>query len=180
MLRGKAFKTPLTVGLIRKITLYKTNCFTDPNNCSKNKIKVKLNYATKADLQERQVLIHLIYQQNQITFKDRSRSNNADKLKAVPVDLSKLSTVVKIHVVKRIVYDELVKKFNVIQTNDLAKRAAYNAKIEKIELKISDHDKYITAPKVNKLTKESFAEKLKQVNLSSKNDIADFRKKGRL
>ena len=70
---AKAFIIPLTVGVIRKITLYKTNCFTDPNNCSKNKIKVKLDlstYATKADLKERQVLIHLIYQQNQIKFKD--------------------------------------------------------------------------------------------------------------
>ena len=77
----------------------------------------------------------------------------------------------------------MVKKFNVVQTidtNDLPKRAAYHAKIEKIEMKISDHDKYITAPKFNKLTKESFVEKLKQVNLSSKNDIANFRKKGRL
>ena len=65
----------------------------------------------------------------------------------------------------------MVKKFNVIQTidtNDLVKRAAYHVKIEKIEIKI-----FI------KLTKESFAEKLKQVNLSSKIDIADFWKKSR-
>ena len=74
----------------------------------------------------------------------------------------------------------MVKKFNVIQTidtNDLVKRAAYHVKIEKIEMKISDHDKYITGPEFIKLTKESFAEKLKQVNLSSKIDIADFWKK---
>ena len=73
MLSGKALIISSTVGLIRKIMLYKTNCFTDPNNYSKNKIKVKLdlfNYVTKADLKERQVLIHLIYPQNQIKFKD--------------------------------------------------------------------------------------------------------------
>ena len=36
------------------------------------------------------------------------------------------------------------------------------------------HDKYITTPDFNKLTKEDFAERLTQGNLASKNDIAEF------
>ena len=40
------------------------------------------------------------------------------KLETTPVDLSKLSNVVKNEVVEQTVYDELLKKFNAIQTTD--------------------------------------------------------------
>ena len=36
------------------------------------------------------------------------------------------------------------------------------------------HNKYITTPKFNKLTAENFAARLKQANLASQNDTADF------
>ena len=38
----------------------------------------------------------------------------------------------------------------------------------------TDHDKYITTQEFNKLTADNFAERLKQGNLASENDIADF------
>ena len=41
-----------------------------------------------------------------------------DYLKIVPVDLHKLVNALKNDVVKNTVYDEVVKKFNAIQTND--------------------------------------------------------------
>ena len=43
-------------------------------------------------------------------------------------------------------------------------------------MKIIDHnhDKYITTPEFNKLTAESFAARLKQANLASQSDIANF------
>ena len=45
-----------------------------------------------------------------------------DKLKPVPVDLKKkISDVAANGVVKKIVYDELVKKINAIDTNELVK-----------------------------------------------------------
>ena len=50
----------------------------------------------------------------------------------VPVDLSKLSDVVNKKVLKKDVYDELLKKVNSIQTNDtidLVKKTNYNTKI---------------------------------------------------
>ena len=37
-----------------------------------------------------------------------------------------------------------------------------------------DHDKYITTQEFNKLTSENFTAMLKQANLPSKNDIANF------
>ena len=62
----------------------------------------------------------------------------------------------------------------------MVKKSDYNTKVSEIENKINvnhDHDKYITTQEFNKLTSESFTERLKQANLASKNDIADFVKK---
>ena len=49
--------------------------------------------------------------------------------------------------------------------------------MKKIEKKIPNLDKHIATPEFNKLTKENFAERLIQANLSSKNDITDLVKK---
>ena len=40
-----------------------------------------------------------------------------------------------------------------------------------------DHSKYITTPEFNKLTAENFSARLKQANLATKGNIADFVKK---
>ena len=102
---------------------------------------------------------------------------NIGKLETTPEDLSKLSNEVKNDVVKKTVYDELVIKFNAIQTTDtsnLVKKSDYNTKINEIEKKITDHDhdKYITTQEINELTSENFVTRLAQANLASKNDIA--------
>ena len=49
-------------------------------------------------------------------------------------------------------------------------------KISEIEMKIynHDHDRYITAQEINKLTSETFAVRLAQVNLTTKADIDYF------
>ena len=60
---------------------------------------------------------------------------NTGKLETTPIDLEKLSDAVKNEVVKKTVYDELVKKVNAdqtIDTSDLFKRAGYNTKIKQI------------------------------------------------
>ena len=43
-------------------------------------------------------------------------------------------------------------------------------------MKITDHnhDKYISTPEFNKLTSENFAARLKQANLASESEIANF------
>ena len=61
---------------------------------------------------------------------------NIDKLATVPVDLSKLSNVVKIDVVKKTVYDKLVAKVNNINTSDFVLKTNYNTKITGLENKI--------------------------------------------
>ena len=64
--------------------------------------------------------------------------------------------------------------------SNLVKHTDHNAKISEIENKIStnhDHDKYITTQGFYKLTAENFTARLKQANLASKNDIANFTKK---
>ena len=60
-----------------------------------------------------------------------------------------------------------------------SKKTDYNTKISEIGNKITDHDhdKYITTPEFNKLTTENFSVVLKQANLPSKSDIANFVKK---
>ena len=51
------------------------------------------------------------------------------------------------------------------------KKADYNTKIDEIEKKILDHDKYVTTQEFNKHTTEHFATKLKQAKLATKNFV---------
>ena len=84
------------------------------------------------------------------------------------------------NVVKNTVHDELVKNFNVIQTtdtSDLVKRVAYYKKIKKLKRKYLTMINILLTGEINKLVKERFADRLKQANLASKNDMADFVKK---
>ena len=58
-----------------------------------------------------------------------------DKLISVPVDLSKLSDVVKNNAVKKTKYDQLVKKVDAIETtgtSNSVKKLDYNTKINEI------------------------------------------------
>ena len=58
-----------------------------------------------------------------------------DKLIPVPVDLSKLSDVVKNNAVKKTKYDELFKKVDAVEstgTSNLVKKLDYNTKINEI------------------------------------------------
>ena len=87
-----------------------------------------------------------------------------------PVDLSKLSYVVKNKFVKKSEYNELVTKPNAIQTTDtsnLVKKADYNTKINEIEEKKPNHGKYITTQKFKKLTADNFAARLKKSEISN-------------
>ena len=53
--KGKAIIIPLTVGLLKKISLYKMSYFPKPYSQNKNKIKVELDlshYATQSDFKK--------------------------------------------------------------------------------------------------------------------------------
>ena len=132
-------------------------------------VKVDLsNYATKADIKN---ISHVdtssfALKTNLASLKTEVDKLDIDKLVPVPVDLSKLSDVVKNDVVKKNAYDKLVAEVNSIDTslfvlktkydtdkselnnkipdtNSLVKETYYNTKITEIEGKIPDVSKLV-------------------------------------
>ena len=59
-----------------------------------------------------------------------------DKLKPVPVDLKKIRVAVEKGAVKKIPYNEMVKKANAIDTSGFIKKKGYDAKLRNIQGKI--------------------------------------------
>ena len=138
----------LIVGLIKK-TLYKmSQYFPKPYEPFGGDIKVTFdlsNYATKDDIKN---ITHVdtssfALKTNLSKLKSEVDKLDVDKLTTVPVDLSKLSNVVKNNVVKKTVYDKLVAKVNNINTSGLVKKTDYNTKISEIEHKIPDTTSFV-------------------------------------
>ena len=77
-----------------------------------------------------------------------------DKLVPVPVDLIKLSDVVKNNVVKKTDYDELVTKVNNNDTSDFVLKTNYNADKIKLENKIPDVTYFVKKAKLTELEKK--------------------------
>ena len=102
-------------------------------------VKVDLsNYATKTDLKN---VTHVdtssfALKTDLASLKTGVEKLDIEKLVPVPVDLSKLSEVVKNGVVKKAVYDKLVAKVNNIDTSDFMLKAKYQTDKTKIEKKI--------------------------------------------
>ena len=97
--------------------------FPEPYTRNKNKIEAELdlsNYATKSDLKNAAGVVTLKFanKADLASLKSKIDKLDLDELETTPVDSSKLSDVVKNEVVKKAVYDELVKKLNAIQNND--------------------------------------------------------------
>ena len=137
----------LIVGLI-KTTLYKmSQYFPKPYEPFGGDINVTLdlsNYATKDDIKS---ITHadtssFALKTNFANLKTEVDKLDVDKLTSVPIDLSKLSNVVKNDFVKKTVYDKLVAKIYNIDTSGLAKKTDYNTKITEIENKIPDSSSF--------------------------------------
>ena len=73
---------------------------------------------------------------NLVSLKTEVDKLDIDILALVPVDLSKLSDVVKSDVVKKAVYDKLVAKVNHIDTSDFVLRTKYQTDKTELEKKI--------------------------------------------
>ena len=107
----------------------------------KENIKVEIelsNCATRKDVND---ITHVdtsnfALKTNLSSLKTEVDKLDIDKLTTVPVDLSKLSNVVKNDVVKKTVYDELVAKVDNIDTNDFVLKTNFNTKITGLENKI--------------------------------------------
>ena len=99
-------------------------------------VKVDLsNYGTKADIKN---ISHVdtssfALKTNLANLKTEVDKLDIDKLVPVPVDLSKLSDVVKNDVVKKTVYDKLVAKVNNIDTSGFVLKTKYDTDKSKLE-----------------------------------------------
>ena len=106
-------------------------------------VKVDLStYATKAEIKN---ITHVdtsssALKTNLANLKTEVDKLDTDKLVPVPVDLSKLSAVVKNDVVKKDVYDKLVAKVNNIDTSDLVLKTNYQTDKTELENKIPVSD----------------------------------------
>ena len=102
-------------------------------------VKVDLsNYATKADIKN---ITHVdtssfALKTNLASLKTGVDKLDIDKLAPVPVDLSKLSDVVKNDVGKKTLYDKLVAKLNNFDASDFVLKTKYNTDKTELEKKI--------------------------------------------
>ena len=109
----------LIVGLMKKIlkeilSLQMSQYFSKPFISFGGNINVKIdlsNYSTKTDLKNVTDVdtLRFALKANLASQKTKVDRLDVDKLVPVPTDLSKLSDVVKNDVVKKVVYDKLVK-----------------------------------------------------------------------
>ena len=104
-------------------------------------VKVDLsNYATKSDIKK---ISHVdtssfALKAKLANLKTEVDKLDIDKLVPVPVDLSKLSDVVKNDVVKKDVYDKLVTKVNNIDTSGFVLKTKHDTDKSELENKIPD------------------------------------------
>ena len=132
------------------------------------------NYATKTNLKN---VIHVdttrfALKRNLANLKTEIDKSDIDKLMPVPVDLSKLSDVVKNDVVKKL-YDKLVKKVNNIYTTDFVLKTNYNTGKTELEKKIPNVTDFVKKTNLTELEK-----KVPDIsNLATKTTLATVKNK---
>ena len=107
-----------------------SQCFHKPFGSSGGNINVKVglsNYATKADLKNITNVdtSNFALKTNLVSLKTGVDKLDINKLEPIPVDLSKLSDVVKNDVVKKTLYDKLASKVNNIDTINFFLKTKY-------------------------------------------------------
>ena len=130
--------------------------FPKPFGSFEGNIKVKVglsNYATKTDLENVKHVNTSSFglKANLANLKTEVDKLEIDKLAPVPLDLSKLSDVVKIDFAKKTVYDKLVSKVNNIDTNDVALKTKYNTDKTELEKQISSVTDFVKEAKLTEL-----------------------------
>ena len=118
------------------------------------KVNIDLsNYATKTDLKN---MTHVDtpsfeLKTNLANLKSEVDKLDIDKLAPVPVDLSKLSDVLKNDVVKNTVYDKLVAKVDNIDTSHFVLKTKYNTGKTELEKKIPNVTDFVKKVKLTEL-----------------------------
>ena len=140
---------------------YKMSQYFPPFNNYKENIKVELdlsNYATKQDTKD---ITHIdangfASKTNLAALKTEIDKIDADKLKTVPIDLEKLSNVVKNEVVKKNDYNALKSKVDGIDVSKYVGRTKYETdgkaiydKIDAVEKKIPVLNDFVTTARFN-------------------------------
>ena len=109
-------------------------------------VKVDLsNYITKADIKNISHVdtLNFALKTNLASLKTEADKLDIDKLVSVPVDLSKLSDVVKNGVVKKTVYDKLIAKVNNIYTSRFILKTKYDQDKSEIKNKVPDASGFV-------------------------------------
>ena len=111
------------------------------------------NYATKTDIKNIAYIdtSSFALKSNLASLKTEVDKLDIDKLVPVPVDLSKLSDVVKNDVVKKTVYNKLVAKVDNIDTSDFVLKTKYNTDKIELENKIPDMSNLVKKTKLTEL-----------------------------
>ena len=109
-------------------------------------VKVDIsNYATKTDIKN---IPHIdtssfALKTSLASLKTEVDKLDIDKLAQVSVDLSKLSDIVKIDVVKKAMYDKLAAKVNNIDTSGFVLKTKYQTDKTELEKKIPDVTNFV-------------------------------------
>ena len=111
------------------------------------------NYATKTDLKNVTHVHASIFAQktNLANLKTEVDKLDVEKLVPIPVDLSKLSDVVKSDIVKKTVYDILVANVNNIDTSDFVLKMKYQTDKTELENKTPNVTDFFKKAKLNEL-----------------------------
>ena len=107
------------------------------------KVELDLSYVTKADFKKVTGVVTSEFAKKTALANSKPDVDDfdIDKLKTVPVDLSKQSSVVSNDVVKKTEYNKLVTKVNAIDTSGFVLKTQYNTDKSSLENKINDADK---------------------------------------
>ena len=112
-----------------------------------------LNYATKTDLKN---ITHIdiwsfALKANLASLKTEVDQLGIEKLAPVPIDLSKLSDVVKNDAVKKALYEKLTAKVNNIDTSDFVIKTKYQTEKTELERKTPDVTDFVKKTKLTEL-----------------------------
>ena len=138
-------------------------------------VKVDLyNYATKADIKN---VSHVhtssfALKSNLASLKTEVDKLDIDRLVPVPVNLSKLSDVVKNDVVKKTVYDKLVAKINNIDSSAFVLKTKYDTDKSELENEIPDTGGLVKKTDCNTKTTEIEGKTPDVSNLATKTALA--------